>query len=82
MQTRTQGATTTTIRYVGGAFEQVAKTSQPTENVHYLMAAGSRVAVYTTRTDQTEKLRYLHRDHLGSIDTVTDEFGTVVERLA
>ena len=44
----------------------------------------ARVAIRTTddAPPPTDKLRYLHRDHLGSVDTITDAAGAVVERLS
>lgn len=52
--------------------------------MEYVFAGTERVAVYTTDNAATPSrvLRYLHRDHLGSVDTVTNESGTVVERLS
>ncbi len=79
-----QGAATTTIKYVGLAFEQVEKTGVATEYVHYVFAGERRIAVYTTddAAAPAETTRYLHQDHLGSVDTITDETGAVVERLS
>ena len=83
-QVKVQGATTTTIKYVGTLFEQVAKTGAATEYVHYVFAGERRVAVYAKDNGATprEAVRYLHQDHLGSVDTITDESGGVVERLS
>ena len=84
LQTRVQGATTTTIKYVAGLFEQVRETGEATKSVHYIFAGSSRIAIRTTddAPTPTDKLRYLHRDHLGSVDTITDAAGAVVERLS
>ncbi len=84
VQTRTQGATTTAIVYVAGLFEQLGKTGEATKFVHYIFAGSSRVAIRTTddAPAPTDKLRYLHRDHLGSVDTITDAAGAVLERLS
>ena len=83
-QRKVQGATTTTIKYVGAVFEQVTTTGEATEYVHYLFAGGERVAIHTEDDAPTpsETLRYLHTDHLGSVDTITDDAGAVVERLS
>ena len=83
-QGKVQGATTTTIKYVGTLFEQVAKTGAATEYVNYVFAGERRVAVYATDNAPTpsEAVQYLHQDHLGSVDTITDESGAVVERLS
>jgi uncharacterized protein RhaS with RHS repeats len=41
--------------------------------------------MYTTNTPATpipDKTRYLHYDNLGSIDTITDGQGNIVERMS
>ena len=83
-QTRVQGATTTTIKYVAGLFERVSKTGEATKSVHYIFAGGARIAIRTTddAPSPTDSLRYLHQDHLGSVDTITDAAGRAVERLS
>ena len=83
-QQKVQGATTTTIKYVGALFEQLTRTGEATKYVHYLFAGGRRIAVYTEddAPSPSETLRYVHTDHLGSVDTLTDESGAVVERLS
>lgn len=64
---------------VGGGFERHIVPGAPDELVHYI---GGAVAVFT-RTDDanpaTDKTRYLHKDHLGSVVMVTDEAGLVAE---
>ena len=84
VQTRVQGATTTTIKYVAGLFERVSKTGEATKSVHYIFAGGARIAIRTTddAPSPTDSLRYLHQDHLGSVDTITDAAGRAVERLS
>ncbi len=84
VQTRTQGATTTTIKYVAGLFEKLGKTGEATKFVHYVFAGSQRIAIRTTddAPAPTDKLRYLHRDHLGSVDTISDAAGAVLERLS
>ena len=84
VQTRVQGAATTRITYVAGLFERVAKTGEATRSVHYVFAGSARIAIRTTDDAPTpaDTLRYLHRDHLGSVDTITDAAGAVVERLS
>ena len=79
-----QGATTTTIVYVAGLFERVSKTGEATKSVHYIFAGGARIAIRTTDDAPSpgDSLRYLHQDHLGSVDTITDAAGRAVERLS
>ena len=83
-QVKVKGSVTETVTYVGGMYEQVKKTGVATEHVHYIFAGGMRIAVETASEaiNSSAKLRYLHQDHLGSVDVVTNESGTVVERLS
>ena len=71
------------IVYVG-AYERRIQFGSPDELVHYISAGGT-VAIYTAYDDDlpvTNKTRYLHRDHLGSVDTITAESSAVVARLS
>ena len=75
-------AVTKTTIYIGGDFERVAPAGAPDELVHYIRAGGERVAIFTKTDDGlavTDKTRWLHKDHLGSIDLVTDEAGLAAE---
>ena len=49
---------------------------------NYLSAGGEMVAMRVDRSDATTYTRYFHKDHLGSIATITDAAGAVVERLS
>ncbi|MBI2779325.1 MAG: VCBS repeat-containing protein, partial [Gammaproteobacteria bacterium] len=60
-----------TTRFLGGNIE----------HKHYIYAGNTPVALYTTG-GSVPTVRYLHKDHLGSIDTITNETGNVVERLS
>ena len=76
----------TTVKYVGKLYELRTKPggNTPDDHVHYIRA-GATVAIYTESVKKmqvTEKTRYLQRDHLDSIVTITDETGQVAERLA
>ena len=61
-------------------------------HVHYLRAGGETVAVYRSQgrtsasnpvgTPTSANVRYLHRDHLGSVTVITGEHQAVIERLA
>ena len=44
--------------------------------------AGSRVVMGYDAPGRVDTVRYLHADHIGSIDVVTDASGAVVERLS
>ena len=75
---------TTTKLYIGGLLEREI-TGGLTKNIHFVRAGGETVAVYTaedTGSATFQTTRYLHRDHLGSVQTITDEAGDVVEVLS
>ncbi|WP_282611298.1 polymorphic toxin-type HINT domain-containing protein [Pelagibius sp. Alg239-R121] len=81
---QTNGLTTTTD-YVGSSYERRSRLNQPDELVHYIRAGGGTVAIYTKIDDGnalTDKTRYLHKDHLGSVESITDEQGLVTEHLS
>ncbi|MEQ6340893.1 MAG: hypothetical protein M3A44_04375 [Gammaproteobacteria bacterium] len=63
-------------------FEKTTKASGLIEHRHYLYAGNTPIALYTTRSDNTSSTRYLHKDHLGSVDAITNETGALVERLS
>ncbi|MET0594443.1 MAG: RHS repeat-associated core domain-containing protein [Polyangiaceae bacterium] len=71
------GNTTTT--YVAGIFERSAGPEKTT----YRYFIGD-FAIYTETVEKggapVASVHYVHRDHLGSVDTVTDAQGKVVER--
>lgn len=75
-------AGTETTIYIGGLFEKVSKPSGVTEYKHYILAGKEAVAVRTLRSNSVNDTRYLHKDHLGSVDVITNESGGVVQRLS
>ena len=80
---RTAAGVTTKL-YVGGVFERET-TGSVVRDLHYLQAAGETFAVAVGQTNggpAATSTRYLHRDHLGSLQTITGDNGTVVEVLA
>ncbi|MEZ5842557.1 MAG: polymorphic toxin type 50 domain-containing protein [Hyphomicrobiaceae bacterium] len=59
------------------AGERITRPGGAIETKHYI----GDVAVVTMAGTATAT-RYLHKDHLGSVDTITDEAGTVVQRMS
>ena len=78
VQTPTQHTTRTTVN---GYYEK-AVTGSLTTHTHYIKAGGETVAIYKSRSNDTQATRYLHKDHLGSITAITDHTAAVVERLS
>ncbi|MFM9880347.1 MAG: hypothetical protein ACKVOO_08065, partial [Burkholderiaceae bacterium] len=75
-------------------YEKEIKDNGLIEHKHYLSAGGITFALQVTRTGNlatggtggsakpAQSLQYLHADHLGSVAVVTDDSGSVIERLA
>jgi len=66
-------------------YEKTQKPDNSTEQRNYITAGGQAIAVVkltTTASGSTWSTRYLHRDNLGSTSAISDENGTVIERLA
>ena len=80
-QTATDGTTTKITTYVGNLYEKELVGTTVT-NKHYIRAGNQAIAIHTTRSVGPTDTRYLHRDHLGSIDVITDENQTIVEQLS
>ena len=86
-QTKACSNTTITTTYIGKLYEQI-KQNTSTEHKHFIYADGQLIAI-NIKTDTTagtppipDKTRYLHYDNLGSIDTITNGQGNIVERMA
>jgi len=75
---KTKGADRTI--YIGKMYEKVLK-SGVLEHKQYISAGKMTFAVLNTKGTTTET-RYMHKDHLGSTDVITDELGNVVERMS
>ncbi len=67
--------------YIGSLYEKETQSGVTTHN-HYIKAGGSTIALYKSKSDSTEELRYMHRDHIGSVTAITDEANVIVEQLS
>ncbi|MBK9266189.1 MAG: hypothetical protein IPM54_41175 [Polyangiaceae bacterium] len=65
--------------YFGDIFEQVTSSAGVVERRYYVHSPERAIAV-VTRGGAEPGTRYLHVDHLGSVDVITKENGTVDER--
>jgi len=70
----------TTTHYIGGLYETETANGVTTQR-HYLNN-GSTFAVYTTQASKPAQTRYLHKDHLGSTEAISDDNGALAERLS
>ncbi|CAN7240115.1 RHS repeat domain-containing protein [Polaromonas sp. LjRoot131] len=72
---------------LGLSYEKEIKGTGITENKHYVSAGGVVFALFVSRTGTlgatpATTTSYFHNDHLSSIVAISDETGTVVERMA
>lgn len=85
------GQTTTTIYLnpridLGGTYERTDKDGV-TEHTHHLYAGGAVIGAVVTQTTSGNPLanpqtRYFHKDHLDSMNAITNDAGQVIERLS
>jgi RHS repeat-associated protein len=69
--------------FVDGVFEETILPQGQRERRHFVRGGDRTIAVVSDAGSGTpQKTRYLHRDHLGSIDKITNESGQVVEALS
>lgn len=72
---------TTTTLYVDDLYEKITHTTGVIEHRSFVRAGGQVVAIHSEK-NSVEKLSYLLRDHLGSVDTILDEAATVIDKLS
>nr|VFJ59838.1 MAG: RHS repeat-associated core domain-containing protein [Candidatus Kentron sp. DK] len=86
--TTTEGNPQRTV-YLGRLYEQETTSGSDGDTIrrkHFIYADGQLAAIHI-KTEQAgvpqpDETRYLHRDNLGSIDTITDGRGNIVERMS
>lgn len=66
--------------YFGDLYERVTDAASGTVEHRYHVHSPERVVAIVTRGGSDDGTRYVHVDHLGSIDALTDEDGDVRER--
>jgi RHS repeat-associated protein len=71
---------------VGKLYERELLADGQVKHKHFIYAGGQLVAIQVKAEEDgaplPDETRYLHRDNLGSIDTITDGRGNIVERLS
>jgi RHS repeat-associated protein len=75
------GKLTRTKIYIGGLYEKEIKDSV-TREIHYIRSPEGVIAVYNRLSNNQEFVHYWHKDHLGSLQAITDNNGTLVQELA
>ncbi|WP_434041166.1 MULTISPECIES: RHS repeat-associated core domain-containing protein [Sorangium] len=66
--------------YLGDLYERVTDAASGAVEHRYHVHSPERVVAIVTRGGADDGTRYVHVDHLGSVDALTDEDGGVVER--
>jgi RHS repeat-associated protein len=66
-------------KYYSGNYEK--KVGTTTQEFHYIFGGDGLTAVYITE-DGTGNMYYIHKDHLGSVNCITDENGNLVEEMS
>ncbi len=70
-----------TTVYIGKLYERITSGTTTTQK-HYLYAGPHLVGVNNVVNGGSPTISYFHTDHLGSVDTIADETGGVVQRLS
>ncbi|XXY14092.1 RHS repeat-associated core domain-containing protein [Sorangium sp. So ce216] len=66
--------------YFGDLYERVTAAAPGTVEHRYNVHSPERLVAIVTRGGPDDGTRYVHVDHLGSVDALTDEDGDVIER--
>ncbi|WP_437955465.1 RHS repeat-associated core domain-containing protein [Sorangium sp. So ce119] len=66
--------------YLGDLYERVTEAASGTVEHRYYVHSPERVVAIVTRGGADDGALYVHVDHLGSVDALTDEDGDVIER--
>ncbi len=77
-----QVSTDSTVSYVKPYYEKSVQ-DDVTEHKHYILTGSGAMAVHTRRVTtagSAANTDYFHKDHLGSMDVLTDENGAVKQR--
>jgi len=72
---------TETKYYCGGLYEEVTKGNE-TKKINYIFADGESIAIFEQSSVNGDKLLFLHKDHLGSLQALTNETGALVQELS
>lgn len=62
-----------------GMYEKISKEDGEISKVHYISAGDGIFAIYTLNSKSDDAFAYVHKDHLGSIQCLTDEEGYIIE---
>ena len=66
--------------YAGGSYERFRAAGSRRLQHRYLIRSPERVVAVVTRTSGADSVLFVHTDHSGSVDIVTNQSGALVER--
>jgi hypothetical protein len=69
--------------YIGGVYERRSANGKPDTHVFHVVGESSVADIVweaTAGAVQSEEVLFLHRDHLGSVETISRPDGTIKER--
>ncbi len=69
------------VHYLGKTYEKNIYSNGITVDKYFIYAEGKLVSIFTKRDNQYD-INFLYYDNLGSIDTITNSIGEVLERRA
>lgn len=70
----------TTLYAAGGLYQQETSATGLVTEKSFIRVGGLVIAAHTTRSNDTEDIYYLHHDHQGSINAITNQNRAVVDR--
>ncbi len=73
---------TSTTYYVGNLYEEEHLPTGEIKKRNYIFAGEGAVAINEQSTTSGETLRYLHKDHSGSVTAYSDKTGALVQELS
>jgi len=68
--------------FFDGTFETEADASHNLRQLHYISGGDGLFAIYVIDQDGKATMNYIHKDYQGSFETITNNQGTVVEKLS
>jgi YD repeat-containing protein len=68
--------------YAGSLYEEQYLGDGEIKKIYYIFADGGAIAIYEKSNRAVDKVRYMHKDHLGSTQAYSDEAGFKVQELS
>ncbi|MCD4746096.1 MAG: hypothetical protein K8R58_07340, partial [Bacteroidales bacterium] len=68
--------------YIGGVYEKIQDENGNIKEIHYISAPNGVVGIYNITNSANKEMNYILKDHLGSIQCITDGQGNLVEELS